>query len=96
MSSSSVFELCLKVGCATRVEQAIIVDDGPQEQRVSDARIEGNILAWLHIEESLLGLLVEQQDVVWLKADDRELLAICSIAHQRNLLSLYTFRLILI
>ena len=96
MRPSSVLELCLKIRCATRIEQSVIVDDGSQEQRMGDARIEGNFLGWLHIEESLLALLVEQQDVIGLKADDRELLAICSIAHQRNLLSLYTFRLILI
>ena len=48
------------------------------------------------IEICFFGRLVKEQNVIGFKSDDSEFFSICSIVHLRNLLSLLTFRLILI
>ena len=61
-----------------------------------NVRMQSQVAGPLQIMVCLFGWLMEQKDVVGLELHDGELLAVCSIAHSKNLLSLYFFRLILI
>lgn len=83
MCSGAVFELGLKGGETARIEEAIIIDDRPEEKRMGDGRVKSSIRCWLNVLIGLFGRFVKEKNIVGLESHDGEFLAICSIAHLR-------------
>lgn len=91
MRSSPIFKFCLKRGQSAGIEEAVVVDDGSEEKRMSNVGEKFCIGRGLEVAIGLFGGFMKEEDVVGFKADDGKLFAICSIAHQRNLFSLLCF-----
>ncbi len=81
MSPLSVLQLGFDGGEAAGVEQPVVVDDGSDEGGVGELGVEGGGGPGLEVLVGCFGVFMVEEDVVGFKADDCELLGVCSIVH---------------